>query len=327
MGQVFVFAFPDEGEVTAGSGVDATGTLSSLELTSGGGIISALPIVSDWTLSDPPEFGTVTLSATTGSSIDWTYDLDDTNPAVQDLVLGETLTDTFVVTADPTTGTSAAGSQEITITIFGVCFANGTLIETDTGLVSVEDLQPGQMVMTRDAGLQPIIWLGGGECSEADWRRDRRLLPVRIRADAFGQGCPARDLFVSQNHRILLRGARAELFFGEAEVLVAAKYLCSLSGVDIVKPSGRLSYHHILFERHHILTANGCPAESLLLGDEVLVALAPDDLMSLDEILRETTKSRERHGRMARACRRVLSRVETRLMLTDALRATQAVPA
>lgn len=325
MTQVFISGDGDfTGEVTEGTGVNATGTLESIEFVGPPGFFFA-PVDANWIVVDPPDFGTVTLSGSPGDTIVWTYDLDDTNPAVQDLVLGETLLDTFVIEASALTGDLDPDAREVTITIFGVCFANGTLIETDTGLVAVEDLQPGQRVMTRDAGPQPIVWLGGGSCPEDAWRKDSHLLPVRIRAGALGEGRPAQDLFVSQNHRMLISGARAELFFGEDEVLIAAKYLCGLPGVDVIQPSGGLSYHHILCAAHHILMANGCPAESMLVSDEALLALAPDDLMALETRLREVRSvSGDARGR---ACRRVLSRFESRLMVQDVPVAPDAIAA
>lgn len=319
MVQVFIGG-DTAGDVTEGSGVDATGQLNSVLLDVGEGIFFD-PIVSDWTIVDPPDFGTATLAditdpgtglvVVTGDSVIWRYTLDDSNPAVEDLVLGETLADSFVIQAAPTTSGAAPVTQTIDITIFGVCFAAGTLMATETGPVAVEDLRIGQKLLTRDNGTQPVLWRGGGLCPEHDWRGDPRLLPVRIRAGALGKETPARDLHVSQNHRILVCDARAELYFGETEVLVAAKHLCALPGVDIVEPQGPLAYYHILCGTHDVLCANGCPAESMLLGDEALVAIAPDDLMHLDDVMSGAGGLPE----AASACRRILSRREAMLLL------------
>uniref|UniRef100_UPI00178CEACB Hint domain-containing protein n=1 Tax=Falsirhodobacter sp. alg1 TaxID=1472418 RepID=UPI00178CEACB len=43
------------------------------------------------------------------------------------------------------------------------CFTAGTSILTQDGLRSVEDLKVGDMVMTRDHGAQPLIWVGKTE--------------------------------------------------------------------------------------------------------------------------------------------------------------------
>lgn len=312
MGQVFIRG-DESGDVTAGSGVDATGQVNSFQVT--GTFPFTANVDATWTIADPPQYGTVTLSPSPADTITWTYTLDDSNPAVQDLALNETLGDVFVLQATPTSGGLGPGSQAIDITIFGVCFANGTLIETECGPLPVEKLQPGLKVWTKDAGLQPIIWLGGGPCPEAEWRADASLRPVRIAAGALGPNCPRRDLYVSQNHLIVLRDAQAELFFGEEEVLVAAKHLCALPGIEIVTPTAQLSYHHILCQAHHILDADGCAAESLLLGDETLIALAPDDLRDLDALMQREGTYQGDPARLTRACRRILSAREAALLL------------
>lgn len=129
MTQVFISGDGDfTGEVTEGTGVNATGTLESIEFVGPPGFFFA-PVDANWIVVDPPDFGTVTLSGSPGDTIVWTYDLDDTNPAVQDLVLGETLLDTFVIEASALTGDLDPDAREVTITIFGVCFANGTLLK------------------------------------------------------------------------------------------------------------------------------------------------------------------------------------------------------
>lgn len=312
MVQVFITG-DTTGDVTEGTGVDATGQLDSFVLV--------FPIESTWTIIDFPDFGTATLAdivdpdtglvTVTGESVLWRYELDDSNPAVEDLVLGETLTDSFVIQAS--TPDNGIATQTIDITIFGVCFAAGTMIETDKGPVRVEDLETGQTVLTRDGGPQPIQWLGGGVCSEADWRADKRLLPVRIKAGALGKGLPSRDLLVSQNHRLLFEDACTELYFGESDVLVAAKHLCVLPGVDIVIPEKPLAYYHILCGAHDILTANGCAAESMLLGEEALISIAPDDLARLDTLLVERLEPAA-VKRMSSACRHILTGREAALL-------------
>lgn len=331
MVQVFVTG-TTTGDVTEDEGVDATGQLDGIFTILG---TPSGAVEMDWVIVDAPDFGLATLedldgltsgSTFTGDSVVWRYELDSDNPAVSDLVLGESLADSFVISATPTGGGDTI-LQTIDITIFGVCFANGTLIQTENGAVCVEALQQGDRVLTQDAGFQPIVWLGGGPCPEEDWRQDERLQPVCIRAGALGHHNPAVDLYVSQNHRILINGPTAELFFGEAEVLVAAKHLCVLPDVEITEPDGPLSYHHILCGAHQVLFANGCPAESMLLGDETLVTLSPQDLAALEDVLQRVDTYEGDPARLTRACRRILSKHEAALMLRADARAPEPIAA
>lgn len=153
------------------------------------------------------------------------------------------------------------------------CFTRGTLIDTDRGPVVIEDLAEGDLVVTRDNGLQPIRWigsrrLGGGDLAE-------KLRPIRIRRHALGTGIPARDLLVSPQHRVLVRSKIAQKMFGTNEVLVAAKQLCQIDGIDIADDLAEVEYFHMLFDRHEVVISNGAETESLFTGPEALKAVGP----------------------------------------------------
>ena len=141
------------------------------------------------------------------------------------------------------------------------CFTPGTLILTARGQVAIEDLAVGDLIVTRDHGLQPLRWVGQRDLSLADLIVQPQLQPVRIAAGALGPGLPARNLLVSPQHRMLLEGARAELLFGDAEVLVAATHLTSLAEVNPVLARG-VRYIHLLFDTHELIEAEGAWTES-----------------------------------------------------------------
>ena len=61
---------------------------------------------------------------------------------------------------------------------------------------------------------------------------------------------------VSAQHRILLQGPRAEMLFGETEVLVAALHLCGRMGIRQELSFG-VDYIHVMFESHQILRSDG----------------------------------------------------------------------
>ena len=141
------------------------------------------------------------------------------------------------------------------------CLTPGTRVVTDRGELRVEELRAGDRVMTRDNGLQELRWVGRRDLSLADLIVNPALRPVEITAGALGQGLPLRDMKVSPQHRMLMMGARAEMLFGEAEVLVAATHLTALPGVAEKLTAG-ISYIHLLFDRHEIICADGAWTES-----------------------------------------------------------------
>ncbi|MCV2446481.1 Hint domain-containing protein [Paracoccus sp. DMF] len=154
------------------------------------------------------------------------------------------------------------------------CFTLGTLIETPTGARPVEDLHPGDAVLTRDHGMQPLRWIGGTALDGRQLDLQPNLCPILIPRDALGPSLPARDLLVSPQHRVLLRSAIAARMFGADQVLVAAKHLTALPGVRVLRPAAGVRYLHLLFDRHELVHSNGIWTESLLTGPQALLALS-----------------------------------------------------
>ena len=153
------------------------------------------------------------------------------------------------------------------------CFTPGTMILTDRGDVAVEALRAGDMVMTRDNGLQPLRWVGQRKLSALDLQADPDLQPVRIVKGALSGAGPDRTMLVSPQHRVLIEGARAELLFGEAEVLVPAKHLVGLADVSRAMPAEGVTYIHILFDRHEIVQSDGLWTESFQPAERMLSAM------------------------------------------------------
>ena len=147
-----------------------------------------------------------------------------------------------------------------------ICFTPGTAILTPSGEVAVEDLKVGDRVVTRDNGLQTIRWIGKKQLSGRDLLARPKLRPVMIRAGSLGPNLPDRDMMVSPNHRMLLVNRQAQLLFEETEVLVAAKHLIGMGGVQQVDRTG-VEYVHFLCDNHEVVLANGAWSESFQPGE------------------------------------------------------------
>jgi len=137
------------------------------------------------------------------------------------------------------------------------CFTLGTMIETITGDRRIETLEPGDMIMTADKGYQPLLYLARKRAVAKG-----RFAPVRIARGALGN---ARDLLVSQQHRMLISGWKAELVCGQNEVLVSAKHLVNDSDIHILEGDS-VEYIHLLFADHEVVYAEGIASESFFPG-------------------------------------------------------------
>ncbi|WP_306005141.1 Hint domain-containing protein [Aquicoccus porphyridii] len=176
-----------------------------------------------------------------------------------------------------------------------ICFTAGTRIATARGPCPVQDLHPGEMVLTRDHGFQPLRWIGRRTVPAHG-----SLAPIRFEA---GVVANKRPLVVSPQHRMLIRGAKANLMFGESEVLASAKHLVNGGSVRRV-PGGEVSYVHILFDRHEIVYAEGAPSESFFPGDIGLEAVDEAAREELFTIFPELRSSTGNFGETARMCLR-----------------------
>lgn len=187
------------------------------------------------------------------------------------------------------------------------CFTPGTLIRTARGLMPVEALSVGEMVVTRDNGLQPLRWIGVRDLSMADLMVQPQLQPVRIEAGALGGGLPHRAMMVSPQHRMLIEGPRAEMLFGDAQVLVAATHLTGLPQVKGMATQG-VRYIHLLFDAHELIEAEGAWTESFQPAARTLGGMDAEQREEIALLFPELTQ------RFATA-RRALKAYEARVLL------------
>lgn len=166
------------------------------------------------------------------------------------------------------------------------CFTPGTKIATPKGERLVEDLRVGDRVITRDNGIQDIRWVGARDMSGAELAQAAHLKPVLIRQGALGNDLPEQDMMVSPNHRLLVANDKTALYFEEREVLVAAKHLTGMEGVDIVDVS-HTTYIHVMFERHEVILSDGTWTESFQPGDMSLAGVGDAQRQEILELFPE----------------------------------------
>lgn len=130
----------------------------------------------------------------------------------------------------------------------------GTRLLTADGPVPVEDIEPGEAVIDPDGKPHFVLWQGGCDMTPVSgWIVDPRH-PVRIAANAFGPGMPRRDLYLSQQHRVVVDMAGGK-------TAVAARTLAPhLAKIDPV--DRQISYHVVITRSPCLLLAENLPCES-----------------------------------------------------------------
>lgn len=249
-----------------------------------------------------------------GDDIFRLVDLAESGSGTIDLVGGEDgetdgdtldlngLADRTTLTYTTNTTGELAGSVEMadgTLVTFSnieniICFTPGTTIATPYGARAVEELKPGDLVLTRDNGPQPIRWIGG-----CDTVADGAAAPIRI--DPVLLGDATAPLLVSPQHRLLWTGAQAQMLFGTDEVLVPARHLVSHPAVQVT-PQPVVRYLHVMLDQHEIIYANGAPTESFFPGDAAMDALLAPVLHDLFEAFPYLRSDPGRFGDTARLC-------------------------
>lgn len=196
-----------------------------------------------------------------------------------------------------------------------ICFTPGTQIATPHGPRRVEALREGDWVQTRDNGAQEIQWIGSRRISGARLFVVPKLRPIRIRAGALGIDRPEKELLVSPEHRMLLRGRQVQALFNTPEVLVAARDL--INGTTITTDSAvkQVTYIHMLLGSHQVLWANGVESESFHPASASMSALDTEDRIRLTRLLPQVEHDPMSYGAYAR---RNLSTSEAAILMHEA---------
>jgi autotransporter passenger strand-loop-strand repeat protein len=169
-------------------------------------------------------------------------------------------------------GQTNIGLQNQGGTINPLCFAAGTRIQAERGFVPVEDLVVGESVAAHFAGAAPIVWIGHRTIDCRRHARPEGVWPVRVRAGAFGEGMPLRDVLLSPDHAVFV-----------GEVLVPVRELVD-GGMIVQERVDSVTYYHVELAQHDVLFAEGLPAESYLdtgnrtnfQGEAGVIALHPE---------------------------------------------------
>ncbi|MEM6587981.1 MAG: Hint domain-containing protein [Pseudomonadota bacterium] len=165
-----------------------------------------------------------------------------------------------------------------------VSFSRGTRITMASGIQKpIEDLSVGDKVLTRDDGPQAIRWIG-----QSTVRAVGDFAPIRIKAGTLHN---ENDLIVSPDHRLFIYQRFDALGAGRKEVLVRARHLVNGDTVQR-QMGGFVEYYQLLFDRHHIIFAEGISAETFLVDARTRDALPRELKESLSKSLPVHQESR-----------------------------------
>lgn len=137
---------------------------------------------------------------------------------------------------------------------FVPCFLADTLIATPGGLVPIEQIRRGDLVVTSSGHAVPVRWVG--RASRATMFVPLDALAVRISASSLGDGLPSRDLCVTPDHALLIDGLLVQ-----AGALVNGTTIRRMTATELGE---RYTVFHIETECHKLILAEGVAAETFV---------------------------------------------------------------
>ena len=261
----------------------------------------------------PPALGTLTYigaAETTAGYIGFIAEDPSTNPPTYYLFVSSA-TATYTPTTSITVNTGVGWDPA---TSLPACFMAGTAVRTPGGDVAVETLKIGDLVTLSDGRTAPVSWIGRQTVS-TQFADPLRALPVRIKADALGEGLPARDLVLSPDHALLVDGILAQ-----AGALVNGVSIVRETQVPVV-----FTYYHVEVADHSLILAENVPAETFV---DNVDRMAFDNWDEHQALYGDAPSIPEMNYPRAKAARQVPQATRNRLLtLGEALYGTQRAAA
>jgi len=136
------------------------------------------------------------------------------------------------------------------------CYLRQTHILTPQGERKIEDLHIGDLVTTVGGEAKPIKWIGRRRYTRAAGKGwPAAITPVRVARGALAPDVPHADLYLSQEHRLLIDGGLVRA----GDLLNGTSIALDCRG-DLVE----IEYLHIKLAGHGAIFAEGAAAETLL---------------------------------------------------------------
>jgi len=149
------------------------------------------------------------------------------------------------------------------------------LLRTPCGPRRADAIRPGDLIVTRNNGLQPVRAVWKRTLTSADMTANSGRAPVHLKTRAIGPMMPSRDLLVSPAHRIVVPGYRLSDTDDRQTCLMQAGDWCEASEQAwLDRNTAGLDMFTFVFDRHELFYASGLPVESFLPNAATLPALA-----------------------------------------------------
>lgn len=143
------------------------------------------------------------------------------------------------------------------------------MVATAEGALPVEWLRPGDRVLTRDNGFQPLLCLARVEYGAPT------PPPFLLPADALGPHLPERPLLLAPWQRVLLAAPELQFWFGESEMFARADALVEAFQIARQAAPAMQRLFALICAVQEVIQVDRLWLETAEATPEVLAALAP----------------------------------------------------
>ncbi|MEL6644393.1 MAG: Hint domain-containing protein [Pseudomonadota bacterium] len=162
-------------------------------------------------------------------------------------------------------------------------------LRTPCGGRRAENIRKGDLIVTRDNGLQAVRMVWTRTVTEAEIAADPSLAPVRLKPRSIGPMMPQRDLLVAPDHKVLVPGYRLADMPDTASYLIAARDVADASDEAFQdRGQGDVTYYNIVFDSHQVFCVDGLPVESYMPSEQTVRTLDEATRADLEATLRAT---------------------------------------
>ncbi|MDE4133968.1 Hint domain-containing protein [Phaeobacter sp. QD34_3] len=150
-------------------------------------------------------------------------------------------------------------------------FTRGSLVQTEHGPVAIEDLWPGDRIVTQDGGCQPLVWKGSTSLvpARADSKGQRHPL-TSFMADSFGMQKPMSCVVAGPAARLLCTPPHMRNGTEEQKLLTPVQAFQDGMNIFETSPPTVVEMYHLCLPRHAVIQVGGLEFETYHPGPDAL---------------------------------------------------------
>ncbi|MFK7870220.1 MAG: Hint domain-containing protein [Roseobacter sp.] len=152
-------------------------------------------------------------------------------------------------------------------------FARGTLLQTEEALIAIEDVLPGDRLITADGRTETVLWIGKMRYTAQNDVMRKPL--VRVLPDAFGPNRPENNTILGPYARLLYPAPGVAKKTDVCSVTTPASAFLDNGTVVEALPPTEVQLYHLILGRHAAVIAGGIAVETYHPGLHPLEHIEP----------------------------------------------------